>query len=235
MFADYKTSQDSFKQDSFKQDSFRQANIYEAHKKEMEKHNIEFAQKNVLENKNIPKDVKDYYISDIVPNIEISKDKPIRIVVSKTDFHLYVFDWYDIIDTVPVGLWSSKWDYENMANLDGNKNLEAKKWNLTTPWWKYTLNYISFSEEDRKDFWTGFYWIKPQKWTIWYGKHEVELWIHGIYKWEYNERLQQLTDPNVKEKRMSYGCINCLPDWVNDKFEKIAPKVAEIYITFEPK
>ena len=176
----------------------------------------------VLNNPNIPQDVKDVY--NQILDGKIKTDNLPYSIVSKTDYRIYLFSADNhLLDRQNTILWADA----------GDKKNDPSKWIQTTPGGEYRV------DSKRKQYmWKDFF--------INYGTHYIVLrpmdnqydmtekytmWIHWDFKWD-KKRKKELYSENSQDHRASNGCINVDSDLFGEIYNHL-PRWSVIYVTFE--
>jgi hypothetical protein len=180
------------------------------------------APETVLNNPNIPQDVKDVY-NDILDG-KIKIDNLPYSIVSKTDYRIYLFSADNhLLDRQNTILWADAGDQKN----------NPSKWIQTTPGGEYRV------DSKRKQYvWKNFFdkygthYIVLRPMNDQYDMTEqYTMWIHGDYKWD-KKRKKELYSENSQDHRASNGCINVDSDLFGEIYNHL-PRWSVIYVTFE--
>jgi len=149
-------------------------------------------------------------------------------IYSKENSTFYLFDKnHKLVDSIIGGRGADKGDHTNNVEYVNGKWITPKN-SKTTPTGSYAINEQTRTPEEgigKKSY--GFS-----------KKGNTELSLHDVYgkgidNSVYNSRNTILNDPKVKEKLMSYGCIN-LPTGFLDKNDDYINTGDSLFITPEP-
>lgn len=176
----------------------------------------------VLNNPNIPQDVKDVY--NQILDGKIKTDNLPYSIVSKTDYRIYLFSADNhLLDRQNTILWADAGDQKN----------NPAKWIQTTPGGEYRVD-SKWKQYMWKDFFInyGTHYIVLRPMDNQYDMTEkYTMWIHWDFKWD-KKRKKELYSENSQDHRASNGCINVDSDLFGEIYNHL-PRWSVIYVTFE--
>ena len=178
----------------------------------------------------IPNDVKNIYKKFVDKENSKFNNKWMNYsIISKSDCKLYMFSKDHKLLSIQRTL---------LGSTAGNQSNSPKDWINTTPSWFYEIwNATNMSSDGKKNF----YKI--------YGSHYIVLvpkggqiissdvrphtmWIHALYKNEYEKRLNWIKSNNTSDHRITHGCPNVYLDTFGELFNHLNIG-SVIYITDE--
>ena len=144
-------------------------------------------------------------------------------IFSKEDSNFYVLNnKHQIIDSVIAGRGKDKGDYPNTAKAELSKEQQVGK--RTTPAGRYAIKSTVATKKDIKDYDTPFYEFEGNE-------KEGYLGFHGIYKDELEVRTKILNNKYIKDKLVSWGCINIPKEFLAKQNISVGDS---LFITKEP-
>lgn len=176
----------------------------------------------VLNNPNIPQDVKDVY--NQILDWKIKTDNLPYSIVSKTDYRIYLFSADNhLLDRQNTILWADAWDQKN----------NPAKWIQTTPGGEYRVD-SKWKQYMWKDFiinyGTHYIVLRPME-NQYEMTEKYTMWIHWDFKWD-KKRKEELYSENSQDHRASNWCINVDSDLFGEIYNHL-PRWSVIYVTFE--
>lgn len=156
-------------------------------------------QEEILNNGDIPEDVKDAYQKFL--SKELNNWWKNYVILSKFDYRVYLFSSDNhLLSRQNVVVWSTPWDQKN----------DIKKGIHTTPWWLYQIwwKYENYAGKDFfKIYWTHYIVLSPLEDQYDTQNDTYSMGIHWDFKWD-KDRKQKLESENSRDHRWSNGCVN---------------------------
>lgn len=155
-----------------------------------------------------------------------TKYKGNYFIYSKENSTFYILDSnHHLLDYSIAGRGQTPGDFQNTVDIRKSKyNGKA-----TTPAGSYAIGQWSHTPEDTRDYDSRFYPFSYNK------NNKGVLGLHGTYKGEPSRQII-MNDPAIKQKLMSYGCINIPPEFINKhSYNNDIVPGDSLFITKEPK
>lgn len=176
----------------------------------------------VLNNPNIPQDVKNVY--NQILDGKIKTDNLPYSIVSKTDYRIYLFSADNhLLDRQNTILWADAGDQKN----------NPSRWVQTTPGGEYRVD-SKWKQYMWKDFFInyGTHYIVLRPMNNQYDMTEkYTMWIHWDYKKD-RKRKTDLYSSSSQDHRSSNGCINVDSDLFWEIYNHL-PRWSVLYVTYE--
>lgn len=178
-------------------------------------------------NKDLPKDIKTL-LQTKEQNPSFAKMEKNFYVYSKENSTFYVFDKnHHVIDKIQAGRGVQKGDQPNTVDTEAPLTGENRK-RATTPGGNFAVQDIDNSPETVKEYGNPVYSLGVNETT---GQWNPAL--HDVYVAEEAARMKILNDPNIKDKLLSYGCIN-VPKGFLSKPQNTPSVGDSVFVTKEP-
>lgn len=178
-------------------------------------------------NKDLPGDIKTM-LQTKEQNPSFAKMEKNFYVYSKENSTFYVFDKnHHVLDKIQAGRGVQKGDQPNTVDVDLPLTGQNRK-NATTPGGNFAVQDIDNSPETIKDYGNPIYSLGVNETT---GQWNPAL--HDVYVAEEAARMKILNDPNIKDKLLSYGCIN-VPKGFLSKPQNTPSVGDSVFVTKEP-
>ena len=189
---------------------------------------IEVAKSTYSENKvgkinppsSVPNDVEKL-INEHKTNKKWGNYKSNYFVYSKEDSKFYVLNnKHQIIDSIVSGRGKDKGDDANTVNMNNKNSLQRK----TTPAMAASISKIYDNEYTQSHYGTPMY--------SFFEDENGFLAAHGVSKGDYETRMNIINNKEIKDKLVSYGCLNIPKEFIT----KYRPSIGDsLFITKEPE